>query len=152
MLRVLLLVLAGAVSSAPACSCDPPPPDRPARDAVGDLRVVVDGATAELSLSGLLAPLRALQVDIAVEGGRASAVTAVGPWNVVEAGLQASAENPGGGPKDRFTLVLADTRRLPVADGAVARLVIDANATVSLTQAFAVDAEGKKRPLTVVTR
>jgi hypothetical protein len=152
MMRVLLLVLAGAALSAPACSCDPPPPDPPPDDSVGTIRVVVDGATAELSLAGLVAPLRALQVDVAVDGGRASDASAVGPWNVVEAGLQASADNPGGGPKDRLTLVLADTRRLPVTDGPVARLVIDAGATVSLAQAFAVDAEGKKRPLTVVAR
>jgi hypothetical protein len=90
-----------------------------------------------------------LQVDVVISGGRASAATGTGPWDVVEAGLAPSAANPDGGPRDRFTLVVADTRRLPVNDGGLARLVIDDGANVTLSNAFAVDATGVRRPLTV---
>jgi hypothetical protein len=148
------IALAALLSTISGCSltCGAPPPEPPPDDAVGSIDVVVDGTSATLSLSGLDAPLRALQVDVVVGEGRASSVTAIGPWDVVEAGLTASPTNPIGGPKDHFTLVVADTRRLPVNDGPLARLVIDDGAKVKLANAVAVDADGEKRSVTVVAR
>jgi hypothetical protein len=150
MLRALLLLLA-ALSTTTGCSCDPPPPDVPLR-AAGSVDVDVSGTTATLTVSSLDAPLRTLQVDVAVDGGKASSATGIGPWNVVQAGLAASPENPAGGPKERFTLVVADTRRLPIGDGALARIVVDDGAKVTLSNAVAVDANGTKRLLLVVAR
>jgi hypothetical protein len=150
MLRALFVVVA-ALSTTAGCSCDPPPPDVPLR-AAGSIEVAVSGTTATVTLSSLDAPLRTLQVDVAVDGGKATSATGIGPWNIVEAGLAASPANPAGGPKDRFTLVVADTRRLPISDGALARLVVDDGAKVTLLNALAVDANGTQRPLLVVDR
>lgn len=116
------------------------------------MSATVNGTTATLTLASLSAPLRAVQVDVSVSGGQARAASGVGPWDVVEAGLSATTANPGGGPKDRFTLVVADTRRLPVNDGAFAQIVVDEGATVTLSHAVAVDANGTRRPITVVDR
>lgn len=152
MLRNFLLLLALSATTGCSLTCAAPPPTPPADDAVGSIDVGVTGTTATLSVAELAAPLRALQVDVVVSGGKASSATGAGPWDIVEAGLVASTANPDGGPKDRFTLVVADTRRLPINDGALARLVIDAGARVTLSNAVAVDAAGNKRPLKVVGR
>jgi hypothetical protein len=149
MFRTLAALVLGVVALS-ACPRDPPPPP-PVTDAVGSIRVDVAGALATVSLAGLQAPLRALEVDVQVSGGRATAARAAGAHDLVEAGLVASAANPGGGPRDRFTLVVADTRRLPLNDGACAQLTLDDGATVALRSAVAVDVNGRKRPLTVVS-
>lgn len=123
-------------------SCDPvdPPVQTPA---VGALTVVSADGAATLNLSGVAGSLRSLQVDVAVSGGQASAVDGLG-HDLVEAGL--AAEN--GGPKSSFTVVVADTRLLPVNNGNVARLTVDTGATVSLSNAIAIDAAGVQRALT----
>jgi hypothetical protein len=151
MLRTLTALVLGLATQA-GCACDPPPETPPVADAVGAVRVDVAGATATVVLAGLEAPLRALEVDVAVTGGEASAARAVGRHDLLEAGLVASAAHPAGGPRARFTLVVGDTRRLPLNDGPCARLTIDDGASVSLLAAAAVDANGRKRPLTVVAR
>ena len=147
-------VLVALTAAMTGCSltCGAPPPEPPTDDVVGTIRVVVEGSSATLSVAGLEAPLRAVQVDVAVSNGKASSATGAGPWDVVEAGLGASSTNPDGGPKDHFTLVVGDTRRLPVNDGPLARLAVDDGAAVTLSNAFAVDANGKKRTITVVAR
>ena len=143
-----------ALLCGPALLGCPPPPEPPPSggDAVGSIRVDVAGAEATVVLAELEAPLRALEVDVRVSGGVASAARAIGPYDLVEAGLQAGPTNPAGGPRDRFTLVVADTRRLPINDGPCARLTVDAGADVTLLAARAVDANGRKRPVTVVAR
>jgi hypothetical protein len=152
MLRSTFITLVVALAGGSGCSCDPPVEPPPDQDPVGRIAVDVDGETATVSLTGLSAPLRALQVGVFVNHGQAKNAVGAGPWNVVEAGLVASAENPTGGPKDLFTLVVADTRRLSIGDGAVAVLTVDSGATVALENAVAVDVDGAERPLTVVAR
>jgi hypothetical protein len=151
MLRTFTALFLGMLVQ--SCSCDPLPPEPPpGADAVGTIRVDVTGGTATVTLAELEAPLRALEVDVQVSGGRATAARATGAHDLVEAGLVAGPAHPEGGPRDRFTLVLADTRRLPIADGPCAQLTVDDGATVALRAAAAVDANGRKRPLTVVAR
>ena len=127
------------------CDCGAPvdPPD--VVPAVGTINVAVDGATATLSVSGLQRSLRSLQVDVDVKGGRASAIAAAAGHNLIEGGLLPA----DGGPRDRFTAVVADTRRLPINNGAVARITVDAGATVGLKAAVAIDDTGARRILTV---
>jgi len=141
-----LMLCAALLSLLSGCtSCETiDPPDQPA--AAGALTVVVAGGTATLNLSGVAGSLRSLQVDVVVAAGQASAIDGLG-HDLVEAGL--GAEN--GGPKSSFTVVVADTRRLPVNNGGVARLTIDDGATVTLSNAIAVDAAGNKRVLTTGT-
>ena len=137
---MLCAALLSLLSGCPSCEAvDDPPAQTPA----GALSVVVSGETATLIVSGVAGSLRAVQVDVVVAGGQASAVDGLG-HDLVEAGL--AAEN--GGPKSSFTVVVADTRRLPVNNGGVARLTIDDGATVTLSNAFAIDAAGAKRALT----
>lgn len=141
-MRAMLLcaALLSLLSGCTSCETVDPPVETPA---AGALSLVVNGATATLNLSGVAGSLRSLQVDVAVAGGQASAVDGLG-HDLVEAGL--AAEN--GGPKSSFTVVVADTRRLPVNNGGVARLTIDDGATIILSNAFAIDAAGNKRALT----
>ncbi|MDP2345359.1 MAG: hypothetical protein Q8O67_30725 [Deltaproteobacteria bacterium] len=136
----------GALGS--SCSCDPPIEDPPAVQPVGSVRVDVDGAGATLVLVGLEQPLRAFEVDVSVQGGRASALVAIADHDVVEAGLRPE----DGGPKDRFTVVVGDTRRVPIVNGALAVLSLDGGATVVLSGAAGIDQSGKKRSLTVVAQ
>ncbi len=148
-LRALLLggLWSGGLLSLGSCSCDPPPVPPPAVTAAGSVRVDAGADTGAVSvvLVGLDQPLRAFQVDVDVAGGNALAALGVGP-DIVEAGLAPE----DGGPKNRFTLVVSDTRRLPLNNGVVGRLAIDNGATVTLTKAFGIDQQGQKRPLTVV--
>ena len=83
--------------------------------------------------------LRSVQVDVAVAGGTAQAITGVG-HDLVEAGL-------GEGQKSAFTVVVADTRRLPVNNGALARLTVDGGASLTLSNAVVVDSSGARHTL-----
>lgn len=143
----LLALLGVSMLGAPSCSCDPPQEDPPVADAVGGVRVDVAAGAATLVLTDLDEPLRALQVDVAVDGGTATAFLGLADHDLVEAGLGAD----DGGPADRFTAVVGDTRRLPINDGPVGRIALsDDGATVTLSKAFGIDQQGQKRPLTVV--
>ena len=130
-----------------SCSCDPPPDEPPPVAPVGSVRVDVVGGGATLVLVGLEQPLRAFEVDVVVGGGTATAFTAIADHDVVEAALRPE----DGGPRGRFTVVVADTRRLPITNGPLGVLSIDNGATVALSGAIAVDQAGNKRSVTVVT-
>ncbi len=139
------LLWAGALTTLAACACDVPVIDPPPVQPVGSVRVDVSGSSATLVLVGLEQPLRAFEVDIDVDEGNASAVTPIADHDVVEAGL-------GGdqGGKAHFTVVVGDTRRLPLQDGPLVVLSIDEGATPVLSGAAGVDQQGVKRALTVV--
>ncbi len=132
----------GLLLSACGCSCGEPPPPPPG-EAVGQLSAnPVDGGF-ELVLSGLERPVRSLQVDVRLSGAQATGATAAGGSDVLEAGLAA--------PKNDFTVVVADTRRLNLPSGAVARVDTDAAASeIVLSRAFAVDDTGALRTVLVV--
>lgn len=133
---------AGLLVSAWGCSCGEPPPPPPG-DAVGQLSAnTVDGGF-ELVLSGLERPVRSLQVDVRLSGAQATSASAIGGSDVLEAGLAA--------PKNDFTVVLADTRRLNLPSGSVALVETDAAPSeIALTRAFAVDDTGALRTVLVV--
>lgn len=137
-LSLALLLFGVAVAG---CTCGQPEPE-PQPESAGRLAVVVDGTTATISVSGLQRSLRSFQADVEVTGGQASAIAAVGAHDLVEAGL-------GDGAKAAFTAVVADTRRLPINNGAVLRLTIDNGARVSLRNGIAVDDTGSRRTLDV---
>jgi hypothetical protein len=138
--RVVGLVVAALLlQSCASCEQIDPEPDTPA---VGRIDASVDGTTATLTVSGVAGSLRSVQVDVAVAGGTAQSVAGVG-HDLVEAGLGADQ----GGPKSSFTVVVADTRRLPVNNGAVARLTVDAGASLTLSNAVVVDSTGARHTL-----
>lgn len=138
--RVVGLVIAALLlPSCASCEQTDPTPDV---QAIGRIDASVDGSTATLTVSGVAGSLRSLQVDVAVTGGTAQAVDGVG-HDLVEAGLGAQQ----GGPKSNFTVVVADTRRLPVNNGAVARLTVDAGASLTLSNAVVVDSSGARHTL-----
>ena len=124
------------------CTCEPENPDGPL-PAVGELRAVVVNGGVELRLTSADARVRTLSVDVQLRGAQATSLVALGPTDVAEGALEA--------PKDRVTVVLADTRRIPLPEGAIARLTTDAAPTsVALSDARAVDENGKERTLTLV--
>lgn len=138
--RVVGLVVAALLlQSCTSCEQTDPEPDAPA---IGRIDASVDGTTATLTVSGVAGSLRSVQVDVAVAGGTAQSIAGVG-HDLVEAGLGAEQ----GGPKSSLTVVVADTRRLPVNNGAVARLTVDAGASLTLSNAVVVDSSGARHTL-----
>jgi hypothetical protein len=139
MTRALALVVVIALAG---CECVPPvlTPDAPVARVTAVLR---DDGGFDVVLSKLERPVRSLQVDVKLDGALASSVEAVGGSDLVEAGLDR--------PKDDFTIVVADTRRLNLPDGAVVRVGtgLDLRA-VTLSRALAVDDSGARRDVTVV--
>lgn len=125
-----------------ACTCEGPPPPPPDEN-VGRITAVAVEGGFELRLSDLERPVRSLQVDVTLEGARATAAETVGGSDVLEAGLDA--------PKDDFTVVVGDTRRLNLPASAVARVTTDAApSAITLSRALAVDDAGARRTVTVV--
>ena len=133
----LVLVAVGA------CECVAGPPPTPS-DAVGAITTRAVAGGFEIVLDDLKQPVRAVQVDVALEGARATAIAAAGDvaHDVLEAGLDQ--------PSSSFTAVVSDTRRLPLVEGAIAKIETDAAGTPRLSSAVAVDDDGRRRPLTLV--
>jgi len=142
-----LLLTLGLLSSLPfaSCTCDPPAVDAGPTGA-GRVVAVQSGDSVEIRLEGLASPLRTLQVDIAVSGAQAIAAESAGEQShdLIDAALQS--------PRDELTLVIADTRRLLLTSGAVARVQLDASGTVELSHAVAVDDDGARVELEVEVR
>lgn len=128
---------------AQSCRCGEPEP-LPDPTAAGQvsLRPITGGV--EVVLSGLQTPLRTFQVDAVVSGGAASAIAPSGAvsHDIVKANV--------GAADGRFTVVVGDTRRVPLTDGAIARVDLDPGATVVLNNAQAVDDSGQRVNLQVV--
>jgi hypothetical protein len=101
----------------------------------------------ELVLSDLERPLRTLSVDVTLGGGatatRAEAAGAVA-HDLVEAGLDV--------PRSAFTVVVADTRRIPLDNGAVARVDVSGAGSVVLAEAKAIDDQGTAVVLSLDTQ
>lgn len=136
-LSLFLVVIAFA-----GCPCGAPPPPPPDSSVGRVAAVAVDGGF-EIRLSDLERPVRSLQVDVKLEGAQATAAEAAGGSDIVEAGLAA--------PKDDFTVVVGDTRRLNLPGGAVVKVTTDAApSSITLSRALAVDDEGARRTVTVV--
>jgi hypothetical protein len=140
---------AAALLVAPACtpSCEPPPPVT--GDPAGTITTRPVQGGFELVLGALARPLTAVQVDVEVTGARAVRIVAAGAvaHDVLEAGLDQ--------PKASFTAVVSDVRRLPLVEGAIAKIETDApNSEVAprLTEAVAVDETGARRTLNVVVQ
>lgn len=141
--RALIRVLfVAALLSLSACTCgEPPPPDPGA--AVGQLSANPVEGGFELVLSDLERPVRSLQVDVKLNGANATAASNLGGSDVLEAGLAA--------PKNDFTVVVSDTRRLNLRTGALVRVDTDAApAEIALTRALAIDDSGALRTVLVV--
>ncbi len=136
------IVALAALLAAGACECGTPPPPPPS-GAVGQITAApVDGGF-ELRLENMTQSVRALQVDVKLEGAHATAAVAAQGSDLVEAAL--------GDPKDDFTVVAGDTRRLNLPTGAVVRVTTDAAPSkISLSHAVAVDDSGARRDVTVV--
>lgn len=136
--RWLLLALLPVLGAGACGPCTPGPTDA-GTDAAGTVQArVLDDGSVEVRLDNLRASLRTLQVDVSLTGTAATAVEPAGPvsHDLLEAGLSS--------PRASFTLVVADTRRVPLTDGAVARLVTGAApGQVTLAAAQAVDADGQ---------
>lgn len=130
------------------CECVTPPPPNPDAPVARLTAVLRDEGGFDLVLSNLERPVRSLQVDVKLEGALASDVTALAgaggtPADIVEAALDT--------PKDDFTVVIADTRRLNLPSGAVARVGTGLDLQrVTLSRALAVDDSGALRDVTVV--
>lgn len=142
---VVAAACAAALTLSSCTGCEPPVVDDPPAGPVGSVRLEQENGSATLVLVGLEQPLRAFQVDVDVKDGVATAFLPLADHDLVEAGLADA-------PAARFTAVVADTRKLPLNSGPLARLTVDEGATVTLTAAFGVDQTGKKRALTVVAR
>lgn len=125
------------------CECEAPPPPNPDAPVARITAVILEEGGFDLVLSNLERPVRSLQVDVNLDGALASNVAALGGSDLAEAGLDV--------PKDDFTVVVADTRRLNLPAGAVARVStgLDLN-RVTLSRALAVDDSGALRAVTVV--
>jgi hypothetical protein len=137
----LLLGVAGG-----GCLCGDAPPADAGPTGAGVLIATVDGDTVTLRLESLAAPLRTLQVDVAVEGAQATALEPAGDraHDVLDAALES--------PRADLTVVIADTRRLLLAGGEVALLRLDGSGTVVLENALAVDDDGQRVELRVDVR
>jgi hypothetical protein len=140
-MRQLVLVLLSATALG-RCTCEPEDPNPPL-PAVGELRAVVVEGGVELRLDSADARVRVLSVNVKLRGARATALSPLGPIDLAEGALDA--------PKESLVVVLADTRRIPLPEGAIARLETDAAPTaVELSDARAVDESGAERSVTLV--
>lgn len=135
------LLLPLTLVAAFGCTCTPPTGDAGVIDGGRVLARAAEGGGVEIVLADLATPLRTLQVDVVLTGGQATEVVAAGPvaFNVLQAGLDS--------PRADLTLVVADTRRLPLNNGPVARLVTSGEVQVTLSNAIAVDDDGERRTL-----
>jgi hypothetical protein len=144
-----LLALMLVATAFGACECVDPPPPNPDAPVARVTAVLRDEGGFDLVLSNLERPVRSLQVDVKLDGALATEVTAIAgagaaPADVVEADLDAQG-------KDDFTVVIADTRRLNLPAGAVARVGTGLDLQkVTLSRALAVDDSGALRDVTVV--
>jgi hypothetical protein len=138
---VVRLLLALALVGAFGCTCTTPTGDAGVTDGGRVIARAVEGGV-EIVLEDLETPLRTLQVDVVLSGGDATDVVPAGPvaFNLLEAALD-------DGPRGDLTLVVADTRRLPLPNGPVARLVTGPGVTATLSNALAVDDDGGRRTL-----
>jgi hypothetical protein len=137
------LAVALALVAVGACECVVGPPPPPS-DAVGAITTRAVAGGFELVLDDLKQPLRAVQVDVTLDGARATAIGPAGAvaHDVLEAGLDQ--------PASSFTAVVSDARRLPLVEGAIARIEVDGAGAPSLSAAVAVDDDGRRRSLTLV--
>lgn len=129
-----------------ACECQPGPGDAGPDGSGGVLVARAVGGGFELSLEDLDAPLRTLQVGVTLTGTRATALSAAGvvAHDVLEAGLDQ--------PKESFTAVVADTRRLLLTEGAIARIDTEGAGQIQLRSALAIDDEGQRAALALEVR
>lgn len=129
----LMLVVAGLLSGCPD-GCDPVDP--PPADAVGTIQARAVTGGFELVLVDLEQPLRNIAVDVSIDGAEATRADRAGAfnYNLIEAGLSA--------PKSVFTVVVADTRRILLENGAVARIDVDGPGRVTLSEGRGVDQTG----------
>lgn len=141
--QALVAALLGAAAMAPACSCDdaPRPDDVPV---VGRISAVPVEGGFEIVLEALEGPARSLQVDVKLDGALALAARAAEPSDVIAAGLVA--------PRDDFTVVVSDTRRIALAPGTVVRVDTDRPpGAITLSRARLTDGQGNLGSLDVVT-
>lgn len=145
-MRCGLKVLCGWALWAGLVACAPAEIEGDAKDN-GKVTAEVQGGQVMFRLEGLQRPLRTLQVTVAIEGTRASSVTAAAgkPYNIVEAGL-------GDGPVSSFRLVVGDTRRLLLTEGDIALLGLEGSGTLTLAEAIAVSDEGERLVLQTEVR
>ena len=148
--RYSLRVLALASTAACLCiatgfisGCHPSPEDG---EPLGTIVAIAGDGELTILLSGLARPLRAVQIDVALAAGTATAAESASdiPHDVVEAALEE--------PRGSFTLVVADTRRLPLTNGPVARITTAGAGAPTLARARVVDDDGKPGTLTTLVR
>jgi hypothetical protein len=108
------------------------------------IRQPLGDGTLEVRLVDLARPLRAMSMEVTLGGALATSVEAAGEvrHDVIEAALD--------GPRSGFTLVVSDSRRLPLTDGAIARIATDGPAsTITLESIEAIDVDGNRVTLEV---
>jgi hypothetical protein len=131
----------------PACdTCGGGTPDAGVSDGAGAvaIRQPLGDGTLEVRLVDLERPLRAMSMLVTLGGALATSVEPAGEvrHDVVEAALDA--------PRSGFTLVVSDSRRLPLTEGAIARIATDGPAsTVTLENIEAIDVDGNRVTLEV---
>ena len=139
----LIAVSLAGLAFASACGdgCDPPPPNPPGTVGTVIARPVTGGF--EVVLTQLDAPIRALSVGVAIDGGEATQVESSGAFahDLVRADLAT--------PKSNFILLVSDTRRVRLTDGAVARVDVNGPGAVTLSDAKGVDENGAEVVLAV---
>ena len=144
LLRAAVLALLALL---PACGvCETPSDDAGTPDGAGAIAIrqpLADG-TLEVRLTNLAVPLRALQMRVTLGGALATGLEPAGDvrHDIVEGALD--------GPRSGFTLVVSDSRRLPLTNGAVARIATDGPAsTITLEDIEAIDVDGQRVELEV---
>jgi hypothetical protein len=149
MTRHILLGLALVATAFGGCTCIEPTPQNPDAPVARVTAVLLEDGGFDLVLSNLERPVRSLQVDVKLDGARATTVTALAGAGASAADV-VEADLPVDG-KDDFTVVIADTRRLNLPAGPVARVGTGLELQkVTLSRALAVDDSGALRGVTVV--
>ena len=125
-----------------SCTCGPPKPT-PSETPVGQVVASVIDGGFDIRLQALERPVRSLQVDVKLQGTRATRAESIAGADLLETSL--------GVPSDAFTVVVGDTRRLNLPSGAVVRVFTEAPPTsITLSGALAVDDAGALRTFTEV--
>jgi hypothetical protein len=143
----LRAALAALLVLLPACdTCGTGTPDGGVVGGAGAvaIRQPLGDGTLEVRLVDLARPLRAMSMEVTLGGALATSVEAAGEvrHDVIEAALD--------GPRSGFTLVVSDSRRLPLTDGAIARIATDGPAsTITLESIEAIDVDGNRVTLEV---
>jgi hypothetical protein len=137
LLAALMLCSLAACGGCPPSGADAGP-DGP----FGQVRARAVTGGFDVELVSLERPVRAVQIEILLDGANATAAAASGTLlhDLVEGGLDA--------PKATFVLVVGDTRGILLDEGVIARVSTTGPGSVTFGAMTAVDETGAKQTLT----